>query len=59
MVRGNLVCREILVDIRGAYLSSRRVRVKFSDAGDMGGDTIIDTSSEENKGKLIDFIFLL
>ena len=42
----------------GEYLSRRRERVEFIDSVDMGRDTKMDTSSEENKGILIDLIFL-
>ena len=42
----------------GVYFSRIRERVEFIDSGDMGRYTRIDTSSEENKGILIDFIFL-
>ena len=49
---------EKVTDIRVVYLLSRMMRVEFSDSVDMGRVTIIYTSSEENKGILIDCMFL-
>ena len=40
---GKLLCREVVVDIRWTYLSSRRVRVEISEVWDMDRDTRIDT----------------
>ena len=49
---------EKVIDIKGPYLSSRCARVECIDSWDMGRDTRMYTSSEENNEILIDIIFL-
>ena len=57
-MQGNSILFPYIVDMTGDYFSRRREIVEFIYSGDMGRDIRIDTSSEENKGILIDFIFL-